>query len=51
MQWTPPPDGIAMWVRPSLWHTFITVADHELMLPTILTKRLINHATMPGPRT
>ena len=36
--------NIAVTVDHALRNCFITVADRELMLPTSLTKRLVNHA-------
>ena len=35
--------GAKFWFH-ALRNCFITVADRELMLPTSLTKRLVNHA-------
>ena len=35
--------GARFWIH-ALRNCFITVADRELMLPTSLTKRLVNHA-------
>ena len=40
--------GARFWFH-ALHNCFITVADRELMLPTSLTKRLVNHAR-PHPR-
>ena len=38
--------GAKFWFH-ALRNCFITVADRELMLPTSLTKRLVNHAPPP----
>ena len=38
--------GARFWFH-ALRNCFITVADRELMLPTSLTKRLVNHAPPP----
>ena len=35
--------GATFWFR-GLCNCFITVAEHELLLPPSLTKRLVNHA-------